>query len=192
MEISGNGLDILIGFEGFVSIPYKDSIGVWTIGYGTTILPSGKRVTASHPQIDKAQALVYKKYHFTKHVYPAIQKRFKNIAIAQQEFDAICCLVYNCGPACLTYKWSYAMVDNFGKYWSKAMTKRVVDSWMSIDKAGGKTLVGLTRRRMTEVIHFFTGQTVYYISGSAEGEKELYKDYERHSGEYVYRRLGLI
>lgn len=34
MSMGSNGIDLLTAFEGFSSTCYKDSVGVWTIGYG--------------------------------------------------------------------------------------------------------------------------------------------------------------
>ena len=36
MKISKNGLNLIKSFEGCRLTAYKDSVGVWTIGYGTT------------------------------------------------------------------------------------------------------------------------------------------------------------
>ena len=36
MKISENGLNLIKSFEGCRLTAYKDSVGIWTIGYGTT------------------------------------------------------------------------------------------------------------------------------------------------------------
>lgn len=48
---------LIAEFEGFSSVPYKDSIGKPTIGYGTTLYPSGVRVEMTDPVCTKPMAL---------------------------------------------------------------------------------------------------------------------------------------
>lgn len=36
MKISDKGLNLIKSFEGCRLTAYKDSVGIWTIGYGTT------------------------------------------------------------------------------------------------------------------------------------------------------------
>lgn len=36
MRVSRKGVRFVAGWEGFRSCPYKDAVGVWTIGYGET------------------------------------------------------------------------------------------------------------------------------------------------------------
>ena len=43
MTLSQKGLDIIKQFEGFRSAPYRDSVGVWTIGYGPLTIQVVKR-----------------------------------------------------------------------------------------------------------------------------------------------------
>ena len=38
MAINKAALDLIKEFEGFVAHAYRDAVGVWTIGYGTTAM----------------------------------------------------------------------------------------------------------------------------------------------------------
>lgn len=53
-EVPHQAVNIVKTFEGFRSASYDDGTGVWTIGYGTTVYPTGQRVkqgeTASEAQ----------------------------------------------------------------------------------------------------------------------------------------------
>lgn len=46
--------------EGFRGTPYLDSVGVWTVGYGTTFI-HGQAVRADTPALAEKEALVYLK-----------------------------------------------------------------------------------------------------------------------------------
>lgn len=52
-------VEIITSFEGFRSVPYRDTGGVWTIAYGETYLPDGSRVTASTAPVSQPTALAW-------------------------------------------------------------------------------------------------------------------------------------
>ncbi|HJW42060.1 MAG TPA: lysozyme [Rhizomicrobium sp.] len=52
-------LPIIKQFEGFRAAPYLDSVGVATVGYGTTHYPDGSAVTLQDPPITGAEANSY-------------------------------------------------------------------------------------------------------------------------------------
>jgi lysozyme len=52
-------VEIITNFEGFRSVPYRDTGGVWTIAYGETYLPDGSRVTASTAPVSQPTALAW-------------------------------------------------------------------------------------------------------------------------------------
>ena len=49
-------IPIIKKYEGFSAVPYKCPSLVWTIGYGSTLLTDGTRVSASTPAISRAKA----------------------------------------------------------------------------------------------------------------------------------------
>ena len=49
MNPSDNCYNLIKEMEGFRSNVYKDAVGVWTIGYGTTRDEQGKLLTNSYP-----------------------------------------------------------------------------------------------------------------------------------------------
>ena len=108
----------IVHSENFSDEPYRDSAGVPTIGYGTTVYPNGKRVTMGDKAIsrtlspelieknngnykdamyDKAQGYVI--YHLEKEVYPALRgiKDFNKLTQNQQV--ALGLFVYNIGKS---------------------------------------------------------------------------------------------
>ena len=44
MHVSPSGIDLICNFEGKRLMAYDDGVGVWTIGFGTTIYPNGIKV----------------------------------------------------------------------------------------------------------------------------------------------------
>lgn len=65
-----NEMLVCIAFvEDFISKPYFCGAR-WTIGYGSTVLADGKRVTKKTPAISKAKAKNLTLSHIRKHIYP--------------------------------------------------------------------------------------------------------------------------
>ena len=52
-----------VHMENGMHTPYKDSKGVWTIGYGNTMLKDGSRVTPNTPPITTEEAYELARYH---------------------------------------------------------------------------------------------------------------------------------
>lgn len=77
-------------------IPYKDSAGVWTIGWGTTIYPNGKRVTEKDAPITKEQADEYL-MDYSKEILATINRNLKK-EITENKMAALISFGYNLGP----------------------------------------------------------------------------------------------
>jgi len=74
--ITQDGFNFLCAKEGFRSAPYLDSVGVPTIGIGTTCLPNGERVTMNTPCITKLEAIQYAN-NYLKHLQKWMQNNLK-------------------------------------------------------------------------------------------------------------------
>lgn len=147
MSLSKKGLDIIKQFEGFRSAPYRDSVGVWTIGYGNTYYPSGKKVSASDKHITESEASKLKLDIINKDFSPSVnlllKKEIEQGKITQNMFDALISLVYNIGTSAL----ARSSVIRHLKAGDKKSAAKAFLMW---DKAKGKTLKGLTIRRQKE------------------------------------------
>ena len=55
-DVPQQALNIVKAFEGFRSASYQDGVGVWTIGYGTTVYPDGTHVAAGQSVTDSQAA----------------------------------------------------------------------------------------------------------------------------------------
>lgn len=139
MKISQEGIALIKKFEGCELEAYKCAAGVLTIGYGHT-----KGVTEGM-QITKIQAhemLVEELATYETYVSDAVENQ-----LDQCMFDAIVSWTYNLGPTNLRSS-TMLKVLNAGKYDEvPAQIKR----W---NKASGKVLEGLIRRRNAEALLF--------------------------------------
>ena len=129
------GLSLIKKFEGCELEAYQCSAGVWTIGYGHT---KGVAPGDSISQEEAEQMLVDE-----LHEYESYVNEYVTVALSQNQFDALVSWVYNLGPANLKAS-TMLKVLNSGEYEDvPAQMKR----W---NKAGGKVLEGLIRRREAE------------------------------------------
>jgi lysozyme len=133
------GLSLIKKFEGCELEAYQCSAGVWTIGYGHT---KGVTPSDSISQEEAEQMLVDE-----LHEYESYVNEYVTVALSQNQFDALVSWVYNLGPANLKAS-TLLKVLNSGEYEDvPAQIKR----W---NKAGGKVLEGLIRRREAEACLF--------------------------------------
>lgn len=140
MQTSKNGFDLIKRFEGCELTAYQDSVGVWTIGYGWTQqvngVPVGAGMTITQSTADKLLSSGIAQYE-------QAVNRLVTVAITQNQFDALVDFVYNLGAAAFE---SSTLIKklNDGDYVGAA------DEFPRWNKAGGKVLSGLTKRRAAE------------------------------------------
>jgi len=96
MVLSNNGVAFIASNESFVTHPYQDVRGVWTIGYGTTHYPNGKEVTEHDAPISMSKAMGYLAWHCDTYVLPRLKALVK-VQLTQNQFDSICDFCYNEG-----------------------------------------------------------------------------------------------
>ena len=139
MKISQEGIALIKKFEGCELEAYQDSVGVWTIGYGhTKEVKEGDKINK-----DEAEHLLQEEML----EYEGYIENLVKVSLSQCEFDSLCSWVYNLGPTNLQES-TLLRVLNEGKYDEvPAQIKR----W---NKAGGKVLDGLVRRREAEALLF--------------------------------------
>lgn len=147
MTLSQKGLNLIKQFEGFRSAPYRDSVGVWTIGYGNTYYPSGKKVSASDKHITESEASKLKLDIINKDFSPSVnlllKKEIEQGKITQNMFDALVSLIYNIGVGAFS---SSSVIRHLKEGDKKSAAK----AFLMWNKAKGKTLKGLTIRRQKE------------------------------------------
>ena len=112
--ISVGGIAYTQSKEGTVLVPYKDSVGVATIGTGTTVYPNGQKVKMTDPKITEKQATEYLKFHINKDA-KIFNKTLLGVPLSQAEYDLYMDFTYQFG----TGAWSSSsMLRNLkqGKY----------------------------------------------------------------------------
>ncbi|OTG65845.1 lysozyme [Acinetobacter silvestris] len=144
MSVSKAGIEMICGFEGKRLVAYDDGVGVWTIGFGTTIHSNGIRVKKGDT-CTEAQAKAYMAHDLKK--FEQAVNDAVNVPLNQNQFDALVSLTYNTGAG--AFKDSTLLKRlNAGDYQAAA---NQFDVWV---KAGGKTMQGLVNRRKVEKLLF--------------------------------------
>ena len=139
MKISLEGLSLIKKFEGCKLEAYKCSAGVWTIGYGhTTGVKEGDVCT----QEEAEKLLRGDIFKFEEYVQDSVK-----VDLDQSQFDALVAWTFNLGPGNLRSSTMLKKLNN-GEYEYVPFEMR---RW---NKAGGKTLDGLIRRRQAESLLF--------------------------------------
>lgn len=134
------GIELIKEFEGCRLTAYKCPAGVWTIGYGHTGTVDGKAV-ASGMTITAAKATELLKKDLAR--FEAAVNSYVTAPITQNMFDALVSFAYNCGSGAL--KGSTLLKKLNAKDYDGAAAQFPL--W---NKAGGKVLNGLVRRRARE------------------------------------------
>jgi len=144
MLLSNLGIDLICDFEGKRLVAYDDGVGIWTIGFGTTVYPNGIRVKKGDT-CTEAQAKAYMQNDLKKFEY-AVNDAV-NIPLNQNQYDALVSLTYNIGAAAFS-KSTLVKKLNAGDIRGAADQ---FDVWIN---AGGKRMQGLVNRRAKEKLLF--------------------------------------
>ena len=147
-KIGAKGLNLIKEFEGLKFKPYQDVIGIWTIGIGTTVYPNGQKVNQSDPQINEIVSLLYLTHdleYFCKQV-----DAYTTDAVNQSQFDALVSFGYNCGVGNLKSSTLLKKVN------INPNDPTIAAEFLKWNRAGGKVVSGLTRRRQAESDLYFS------------------------------------
>lgn len=147
-KASQKGLDLIKRFEGLKLKPYQCPAGIPTIGYGNTYYPSGAKVKLTDPAITKEKAEELLKFLLTS--YEKGVDSFCRDDINQNQFDALTSFAYNVGVGNLQKSTLIKKVNR------NPNDPTIRAEFMKWNKAGGKVLLGLTRRRQAEADLYFS------------------------------------
>jgi len=146
-KASLKGLDVIKKYESLKLKPYLCPAGVPTIGWGSTYYEDGTRVRLTDAPISKerAQELLAN----TVHVFEKAVDSYTRDDINQNQFDALVSFAYNVGTGNLKSSTLLKKVN------ANPSDETIRTEFMKWDKAGGKQLAGLTRRRKAEADLYF-------------------------------------
>ena len=146
MKLNKEGADLIKSFEGCKLKAYQCSAMKWTIGYGNTFFEDGTPVVAGNAiSQEKAEQL----FEIIANDFSAKVVKLVPSHITPNQFGALVSFAYNCG------------ITNLQK---STLLKKVIANhndpsikaeFLKWNKAGGKVLAGLTRRREAESNLYF-------------------------------------
>ena len=139
MQISKEGLALIKKFEGCELEAYKCAADVWTIGYGST---KGVKEGDSITQEEADDLLLHEMKKYEGYIHDLV-----SVDLNQNQFDALVSWVFNLGPNNLKASTLLKVLNAKDYEGVPAQIKR----W---NKAGGKVLQGLIRRREAESLLF--------------------------------------
>lgn len=142
MKVSKNCLDLVKRFEGFSTAPYLDAVGIPTIGYGSTFYEDGTKVSMC--DVPMSEEAASKLLELKLNLFCIQIDKMVNIDLSQNQIDALASLVYNIGP---------------GNFKTSTLLKKLnlddidgaASEFLKWNKAGGKVLSGLVKRRKEEM-----------------------------------------
>jgi lysozyme len=142
MRLDKSGEDLIKTFEGCRLTAYQDSVGVWTIGYGSTGKHIHQGLTITQTRADSLfdTDVVWVENAVNGDV---------TVSLTQNQFNALCSFTYNLGAGALNS--STLLKDlNKGEY------QEAADQFPRWDHAGGHEDPALLKRRNEEREIFLT------------------------------------
>ena len=158
MNISQEGIALIKKFEGCPvdedgnAISYRCAANKKTIGYGSLKLKDGT------PVKDNMSITMHEAEELLKHELKTYEKYVSNyvdVPLEQNQFDALVCWTFNVGGNALASSTLLKVLNN-GVY------EEVPHQLKRWNKAGGKVLEGLIRRRDAESL-LFEGKEWHHI-----------------------------
>jgi lysozyme len=136
-------MDIIQEFEGCKLTAYLCPAGVWTIGWGSTGVGVSKGVVWTQAEADE-------RYKKDMAVFKAGVQKLVTVPVNKNQLEALTSFAYNLGIGALKGSTLLKFL-NTGNYQAAA------NQFLRWDKANGKVLAGLARRRTAERKLFLSG-----------------------------------
>lgn len=146
MKLNKAGSDLIKEFEGCKLKAYQCSAKKWTIGYGNTFFEDGKPVVAGNAITQqKAEQL----FEIIANDFSAKVAKLVTSNVTDNQFGSLVSFAYNCGVVNLQKSTLLKKVN------ANPNDSSIKAEFMKWNKAGGKVLAGLTRRREAEANLYF-------------------------------------
>lgn len=136
MKVSSKGRSLIREFEGCKLTSYRCPAGVWTVGVGHTgsDVKPGMKITEEQADELLRRDLIK---------FETLVEVMVKVPVTQGQFDALVSFAFNCGTGNLAKSTLLKRVN--AKDFDEAANE--FPKW---NRAGGKVLPGLTRRRLAE------------------------------------------
>jgi lysozyme len=150
LAVSPEGTNLIADFEGLRLCSYRDVVGVWTVGYGHTAAAGAPRPRAGLCLPSKAEAVAL--LHRDLDRYSKGVAKLVRSPTSSREYNAMLSLSYNVGTG--AFGSSTLLRLHNGRHYAGAAAQ--FKRW---NRAGGRPLAGLTRRRGVECALYVRGST---------------------------------
>ncbi|MBL1208830.1 glycoside hydrolase family protein [Geminocystis sp. GBBB08] len=141
-QINEAGISLIKEFESFRSNAYLCPANVWTIGYGSTFYNDGKKVVKGNKITEKEAD---KLLRITVESFADQVAKLIKVPVTSNQFSALVSLTYNIGIGAFARSTLLSMLNN------RKSKEDVAIQFLRWNKANGKILTGLTRRREKEM-----------------------------------------
>ena len=147
MKLNRDGIALMHLYEGLRLEAYMCPAGVWTIGYGNTFYENGTRVKKGDVITKERAEELFENIVKIKFELP--MSRLIDVDLNDNQYSALVSFTYNIG------------IGNFSKSTLLKMVNKnpnnpfIREQFLRWNKAGGKPLLGLTRRRTSEANLYF-------------------------------------
>ena len=146
MKLNKAGSDLIKSFEGCKLKSYQCSAMKWTIGYGNTYYEDGKPVLPGHAITqEKAEQL----FELIANEFSDKVSKLVTSMVTLNQFGALVSFAYNCGVINLKNSTLLKKVN------ANPNDLSIRSEFIKWNKANGKVLAGLTRRREAEANLYF-------------------------------------
>jgi len=146
MKLNKAGADLIKEFEGCKLKAYQCSAKKWTIGFGNTFYEDGSPVMPGHAITqEKANQL----FEIIANDFSAKVAKLLTANVSDNQFGSLVSFAYNCGVNNLQKSTLLKKVN------ANPNDQSIKAEFLKWNKAGGKVLAGLTRRREAESKLYF-------------------------------------
>jgi lysozyme len=146
MKLNQKGIDLMHQFEGLKLEAYLCPANIPTIGWGNTYYESGRKVKLGETiSKERADAL----FLWVANSFATQVRSMLRVQLNENQFSALVSFAYNVGNANLRSSTLLKLVN------ANPNDPKIFDQFLRWNKAGGKELAGLTRRRQAEANLYF-------------------------------------
>jgi len=147
MKTNQKGIDLMHEFEGCKLTAYLCPANIWTIGWGNTRYEDGTPVKKGDSITqERANSLFL-------NIVKVFETGVRNLVVSkvnENQFSALVCFAYNIGLGNLKTSTLLRFVNQ------NPNNPEIRNQFLRWNKAGGKELTGLTRRRIAESNLYFS------------------------------------